>query len=79
VPGGIAEVACAKGQYEIAARLFGAAEMLRENLGLYPPTDRAHYDRSVASTRAALSKAPFAAAWAEGRALTLEQAIEYAL
>ena len=35
--------------------------------------------RSVASARAALGEATFVAAWAEGQAMTLDQAIEYAL
>jgi len=33
----------------------------------------------VAEGRAALGEAAFAAAWSEGRAMSLEQAIEYAL
>ena len=39
---------------------------------------QAHHDRSLASTRAVLGDA-FVARWAEGQAMTLEQAIEYAL
>jgi hypothetical protein len=37
------------------------------------------YERTVAETRAALGDAAFAAAWAEGRAMSLEQAVEYGL
>ena len=33
----------------------------------------------IAALRAALGEAAFTVAWAEGRAMTLEQAIEYAL
>jgi hypothetical protein len=33
----------------------------------------------LAAVRAALGEAAFSSAWAEGRALPLEQAIEYAL
>ncbi len=78
---GLAAVASAKGHYAQAARLFGAAEVLGEVLGLHHmrASDRAHYDESVAFARAALGDGDFGAAWAEGRALTLEQAIEYAL
>ena len=39
----------------------------------------AEYDRTVAAIQTQLDEAAFAAAWAEGRALTLEQAIAYAL
>jgi predicted ATPase/Tfp pilus assembly protein PilF len=77
---GLAGVAGAQGDYEKAARLFGAAEALRETLAVHrAPSDQADHDQRVASTRAALGDAVFAPAWAEGRAMTLEQAIEYAL
>ncbi len=77
---GLAGVACAQGRHEQAARLFGAAETLRETLGRQPLwEDQADHDQRVASTRDALGDVVFAAAWAEGRAMTLEQAVEYAL
>ena len=44
-----------------------------------PPTERLLYEASVASVRAQLDQEIFAAAWAEGRAMTLEQAIDIAL
>ncbi len=63
-----------------AARLLGAAEALREAIGVPLPTyDRADYDRAAEGARAAVTEPVFATAWAEGRAMTLEQAIEYAL
>jgi predicted ATPase/transcriptional regulator with XRE-family HTH domain/Tfp pilus assembly protein PilF len=63
-----------------AARLFGAASALREALGApLPPPDRPTYDCAVESARGQLGKQAFAAAWAEARAMTLEQVIEYAL
>ena len=77
---GLAGVACARARYKQAARLLGAAETLREALGRQPASfERAVYDQRMASTRDALGDAVFAAACAEGRAMTLEQAIEYAL
>ncbi len=77
---GWAGVASAQGHHERAARLFGAAGTLREKLGHLPsPPDQAQHDQHVASTRAVLGDASFAKTWAEGRAMTLEQAIEYAL
>jgi tetratricopeptide (TPR) repeat protein len=77
---GLAGAAALKGQYERAARLFAAAEALRTSLGRQRSiADQADYDKRVASTRARLGDMAFAAAWAEGRAMTLEQAIEYAL
>jgi predicted ATPase len=77
---GVAAAAGAQGQPERAALIFGAAEALREVLGApLTPSDRAEYDRYVAAARAALDEAAFAAAWAEGRALPLDQAIAIAL
>ena len=37
------------------------------------------FEKARATARARLSEESFAAAWAAGRAMTLEQAIEYAL
>jgi predicted ATPase/class 3 adenylate cyclase/Tfp pilus assembly protein PilF len=77
---GLAGVACAQRDYEKGVRLFGAAEGLRETLAVHrAPSDQADHDQRVTSARAALGDAVFAAALAEGRAMTLEQAIEYAL
>jgi tetratricopeptide (TPR) repeat protein len=61
-----------------AARIWGVAERLREEIGS-PLLERPRYDRRVAAARAALGDdAAFERAWKEGRALTLEQAIELA-
>ena len=77
---GFAGLAGAQGQPRRVARLFGAAEGLREAIGVtLPPSVRADYDSTVAAARASLGEAALARAWAEGRAMTLEQAIEYAL
>ncbi len=43
------------------------------------PADRGEYERSVAAVRSALSEEGYATARAEGQAMTLEQAIAYAL
>ena len=45
----------------------------------WPPEHRNHYQRTLAAVRAVLDPAAFEAAWAAGRALTLEQAITEAL
>jgi hypothetical protein len=76
---GLAAVA-AQSQAERAARLFGAAEALREAVGFhFTPLDPGGYDRHVAALRAQLDEEAYAAAWAEGRAMPLEQAAAYAL
>ena len=67
-------------QPERAARLWGAAEKLRQSIGCRPaPATRATYERAMALARAQLGEEAFAAAWAAGQALTLEQAIAEAL
>jgi tetratricopeptide (TPR) repeat protein len=63
-----------------AARLLGAAEALREAIGApLSPGERPDHDRAVAAVRGELGEEAFAAARAEGRAMTLEQAITCAL
>ncbi len=77
---GLAAVASAQNMPERAARLYGVAESLREQIGgAVAPADRADYEQNVRSVRDALGEKLFAAAWAEGRAMALERAIEYAL
>ncbi len=63
-----------------ALRLFAAAETLRDAIGFhFYHADQVAHDRDLAAARAQLDEATCAAAWAEGRAMTLEQAIAYAL
>lgn len=77
---GLGGVAVTDGQSARAARLLGAADSLLGVLGapLSPP-DAAEYERSKAAARAALDEKTFETAWAEGRAMTWESAVEYAL
>jgi non-specific serine/threonine protein kinase len=76
---GLAGVACAQGQSDRAVRLFGAAETARQVIGAPLPTGiRMDFDRDLAMTRAQLNTTTFEEAWAAGRRMTLEQAIEYA-
>ena len=76
----LAWVVSMQGDYGRATRLFGAAEAQRETFGApMPPAARTEHDRKVAAARAQLDEATFAAAWAEGRAMTMEQAVGYAL
>lgn len=76
----LAGVAAAQGRPEYAARLWAAAETLREAVGSpLPPNKRAAYEEGVAAVRAALGEAAFAEVWEEGRRMALEQAIACAL
>jgi predicted ATPase/DNA-binding SARP family transcriptional activator len=75
----IADLACAQGQATQAAWLLGAAQAMREAIGAaLPPVERAQHDRVVTRVRDNLGAAQFAALWAAGRALTLEQAVQHA-
>jgi predicted ATPase/class 3 adenylate cyclase len=76
----LAGVAVAKGRAKEAARLMGSAERVREAHGAGVPSFlRVHRDRAVADARAALGEEVFAAAWEAGRAMSLEDAVAYAL
>jgi DNA-binding CsgD family transcriptional regulator len=70
-----------QGQHHLAARYFGAVERWRDLAGAGQPDwyARERHDQDVAATRAELGEAAFAAAWAEGRALRLEEAVAEAM
>jgi hypothetical protein len=77
---GLAAVIAAKGDIERAAKLIGIAESLLERAGgKWPPDELAQYE----DTLAVLSGAPPATAVeqrrAEGRAMTLDAGVAYAL
>jgi predicted ATPase/class 3 adenylate cyclase len=75
-----AGLAGARAQGSRAARLWGAAEALRTNIGAPRPLDaRLLYEPSMAAARAQLGEAAWEAAFAEGMAMSPEEAAEYAL
>ena len=61
-----------------AADALAKARGFRQGLGLFP-WEQTEFDQWLATAHAQLDDATFAAAWAEGRAMTLQQAIEYSL
>jgi predicted ATPase/DNA-binding CsgD family transcriptional regulator/transcriptional regulator with XRE-family HTH domain len=78
----------ARGQPTHAARLWGAAERVGEPLGVsgkdlfdlplhreLDPASRAYSAQAETTARTQLGEAAFAAAWAEGRSLPLEQVV----
>jgi predicted ATPase/class 3 adenylate cyclase/DNA-binding CsgD family transcriptional regulator len=75
----LAAVAGDAGSHREAARLFGAAHNSRERIGevRFRVWDAA-YEASVAAVRDALGDKDFEAAWAEGAALSTDEAIAYA-
>jgi predicted ATPase/DNA-binding SARP family transcriptional activator len=75
-----AGLAAGQRQAQRAARLLGAAEALCEAIDAGPPVTSSTEEVGIkAEVRAELGEAVFAAAWAEGRAMTLEQTIAYAV
>jgi hypothetical protein len=72
---GLGTALCALGQTARVVRLLGAATALREAIGApMPLCDRARQTRSRDQARATLGEAAFGAAWAEGQALSLDEA-----
>jgi len=79
---GLAAVATHRDHLRRAAKLYGTSEALREAAGLsLKPVAKHSYDYEgyLATVRAGLDEPDFDAAWSEGRAMSTEQAIEYAL
>jgi predicted ATPase/class 3 adenylate cyclase len=77
---GLAAISGANGQGERAARLFGAAEELRQRIGsTLEGLDRVDYARNIAVAHALLDEAAWEKAWQEGQAMSMEKVIEYAL
>ncbi len=75
-----AVLAMAQEQDRRAACLFGAAEALRERIEI-PMTAQEHeeYGREVANLRAGMDENTFKAAWSQGRGMSMEQAIDFAI
>jgi hypothetical protein len=64
----------------LAARLWGAIERQREEHGLaLSPVERSGYERALRVARAQTELAAWDTAWAEGRALVLDEAVAMAL
>ncbi|HEY0756963.1 MAG TPA: LuxR C-terminal-related transcriptional regulator [Ktedonobacteraceae bacterium] len=71
----LGKVMVLQGEAAWAARLFGAAEVLREAMDApLPNVERQEYEERVATARATLGPTGFHAAWARGRNMTPHQA-----
>lgn len=76
----LAVLAVAQGQAATAARLFGKADGLRDEIGNpFKLPERALFERGIATARAVLDGPAFDAAWTAGRALSLSEAVAEAL
>ncbi len=77
---GLADAANAQGQSERAARLLGAAEAVRQQIGTpLSAHAREKVNQAADAIRRDMGADAFAAAWDAGRAMTLDAAVKYAL
>lgn len=77
---GLAALAVAQGEMRRAARLLGATETFYAHLRfLLSPLERSQHEHDLSATRVALGQEAFSALRAEGRAMTIKQAVAYAL
>jgi len=74
--GDVADTAAALGKLVWAARLWGAAETIREAIMERRwPVYQAHYECCVSAVRTQLGDAVFTRAWNEGRTMSLDQVL----
>jgi non-specific serine/threonine protein kinase len=77
---GLAAVARAQGRPERAAHLIGAAEVVREAVGVpLPAADRADYEQDLIALRGALGDQVFSAVREQGWTVALDTVVEDAL
>jgi predicted ATPase/transcriptional regulator with XRE-family HTH domain len=75
----IGDAALAEGEPVRAVHLKWAAKIIYDSIGIWQQENEAKFEKDLALCRTRLSEPKFAAAIAEGRAMTMEQAITYAL
>ncbi len=77
---GFAALSASKEREERPARLLAAADALQKTTEyVLSVAEQVEFDQMGAVLRAKLGKATFAAAWAQGKDMSLDQAVEYAL
>ena len=77
---GFACLAGVEGETERAAQLWGAAQALHETKGIVRDTDfLAEADARISAVRSGMGKQAWEEAWRKGRAMTLDEAVSYAL
>ncbi len=75
-----AALAGSQGMPARSARLWGAAESLREAPGsILSPVELHVYEPYIEAARASLDEKAWTEAWTEGKAMTVEEAVDYAL
>ncbi|MFC0681063.1 DUF4062 domain-containing protein [Lysobacter korlensis] len=76
---GLLGVAAARGDIERAGLMYGASEMLREQVGMFNPVAFAFDRRLVEQLRSGPTRDAFERGYAAGRMLSPEEALAYAL
>ncbi len=75
----LASIARMEEHNQRAARLFGAAEALREKIEIPMTTaERVEYEREIAGLKSGMGESVFASVWVEGRKMNMDQAIDFA-
>jgi predicted ATPase len=76
----VAKISAREEKLDIAARLLGAAENLRESVGVpIWGTARARHEAAIARLKSQMGDESFDGAWSEGRVLSFDDAIDWAL
>jgi tetratricopeptide (TPR) repeat protein len=77
---GLAAVSTERREYERAATLVGVANaMMEAEKAGWPPDERPHYEWVVATLKSAMGAAGFEQARATGHAMTISEAVDFAL
>jgi predicted ATPase/DNA-binding SARP family transcriptional activator len=77
---GFAVLAVAQKHLERAARLFSRSQVLHAPFRFeMSAKERAEHDEAIATARSVLGEDAFSAAWEEGKKMTLDEAIRYAI
>lgn len=77
---GLGKIAIGQGDNQKATQLLAAAQMCFDSqLRSLAPTEREDYAQILTTVRSQLDDHAFTAAWAAGQAMSLEQAVAYAL
>jgi predicted ATPase/class 3 adenylate cyclase len=73
-------LAKSKEQGQRAARLYGAAETLREKIDIpMTPQERIEYEKELANLRTGMDEKTYKSSWVEGQAMSMDDAIAFAL
>jgi hypothetical protein len=77
---GLAAIAAERREFERAATLVGAAEAMMEAQGAaWPPDERPHYERTVATLAEAMGAVAFERVRAAGHSMGSTEAVDFAL